>query len=58
VAVLGSLLALSGTSPLHYSLGVPLTLAAAVLVLASALAWVGTREESTARERVQDGVPT
>lgn len=46
VAVLGSLLALSGSGPLHFSLQVPMALAAAVLVLAAVVAWVGTRQEA------------
>lgn len=50
VAVLGSLLALSGPGPLHYSLEVPLSLAGAVLVLAAGVAWYGTRGE-TGRNR-------
>jgi DHA2 family methylenomycin A resistance protein-like MFS transporter len=45
VAVLGSLLVLSGSSPAHYSLAVPLAVAAAVLAAAAGVSWLGTRGE-------------
>jgi DHA2 family methylenomycin A resistance protein-like MFS transporter len=45
VAVLGSLLALSGRSALHFSLAVPLTVCAVVLLGAAAVSWWGTRGE-------------
>lgn len=45
VAVLGSLLALSGSHPAHYSLAVPLGVSAGVLVAGAGVSWVGTRGE-------------
>ncbi|HEY1652839.1 MAG TPA: MFS transporter [Acidimicrobiales bacterium] len=51
VAVLGSLLALSGRIPAQYSLAVPLGLAAGVLLAATGVAWLGTRGEVTGRRR-------
>ncbi|HWF16119.1 MAG TPA: MFS transporter [Acidimicrobiales bacterium] len=49
VAVLGSMLALSGRGPPHYTLAVPLGLAAAVLAAGAGMAWVGTRDEDSPR---------
>lgn len=45
VAVLGSLLVLSGSGPAHYSLVVPLAVSAAVLAAAAGVSWIGTRDE-------------
>ena len=48
VAVLGSLLALSGQGPAHFSLGLPLGVAAAVLFTGAGLSLFGTRGEHVA----------
>ncbi|HEY6472031.1 MAG TPA: MFS transporter [Acidimicrobiales bacterium] len=45
VAVLGSLLALSGNDPAHYSLSLPLAVSAGVLLVGAGVSWVGTRGE-------------
>lgn len=46
VAVLGSLLAQSGSRPRDFSFAAPLAVAAGVLLLAAVVAWLGTRHES------------
>lgn len=45
VAVLGSLLVLSGNGPGQYSLVVPLAVSAAVLAAGAGVSWIGTRGE-------------
>jgi DHA2 family methylenomycin A resistance protein-like MFS transporter len=57
VAVLGSLLVLSGRGPAQYSLAVPLAVSAAVLVAAAGVAWLGTRGEGRARPGEGDAGP-
>ncbi len=58
VAVLGSLLVMSGSGPAHYSLALPLGVSAGVLAAAAGVSWLGTRDERSARRGERDRGPS